>query len=502
MTETQQLLTKIATLRQRLDQAQGLAHETGRAVVHLLSNDGATVVDLRRQVEDGSAHDQALDVVLKPLEVAGDAGFRLPRQMTARARMLVERGRDLLLRLRDLNEVLAVDQPGRAIETRRGADPRLSLYRQTVALATTALRALAFLPDTATAQLPLCEGPAAILDVVLARLRTLEATVEVERAEQTRVNTLAHLLTELEQGRITTLEPFVVLASELVGQAEECLPLRLLPEESEDLSRFVATHALNVAAVVARVARHVVALRHRAIEPVIAALVMDVGLLRLGRAEEGSEALGLRELLAASGHHDAETNLTDDQRQRIELHTREGEEILRGLQPDSTWLAQAALQHHERLDGTGYPDGVKAPQLDPVARLLAVCDAYVSLAGSTAPGRGEQRTAMADTLLLADGGLLDREYAEALLQLSFYPVGTIVELADGAIGVVAAVPLRVGDLGNPSRPVVLLLLEPNGTPLPIPRHLDLSQSPGHSIVRSLPAPERKRRLGLHFPEWA
>jgi hypothetical protein len=161
------------------------------------------------------------------------------------------------------------------------------------------------------------------------------------------------------------------------------------------------------------------------------------------------------------------------------------------------------LQHHERLDGTGYPDGCTQQQVDPIARLLAVCDVYVTLA-TRRPDRPacEPRTAMTDTLLLADQGLLDRDFAEALLHLSFYPVGTIIELADGSIGMVAAVPGRTGELLNPSRPVVLLLLEACGSPLPIPRHLDLSQIEGHSIVRSLPTAERKQRLGRYFPEWA
>ena len=44
----------------------------------------------------------------------------------------------------------------------------------------------------------------------------------------------------------------------------------------------------------------------------------------------------------------------------------------------------------------------------------------------------ETRTALTDTLLLAEQGLLDRKAAELLLLLSFYPVGTAVEMGDGA----------------------------------------------------------------------
>jgi HD-GYP domain-containing protein (c-di-GMP phosphodiesterase class II) len=490
MTETQELLSKIAALRQRLDQARGLASEADSAVLKLLGGDGATLLDLRRRVDAGSAHDANLDTVLKPVEGGTDA-VTLPRQFTARARMLLERGKDLLARLRGLDEILSPDVP----ESR--TDTRAVVYRQTVALTTTALRSLAFLPDTATAQLPLCEGPSAILDVVAARLRTLEASVQLEDTDRQRVERLAHALQRVEQGREENLEPFISLASELLTQAEECLPLSLLEEDPSasvfgfdtsigPVAEFVATHGLNVASVVARVARYLPAFRQRVIEPVIVALLLDVGVLRVPASVLATPA-----------------PLPDEVRRVIERHTRDGEEMVRPLSPDASWLAQAVLQHHERLDGTGYPDGLCEPQIDPVARLLAVCDVYVSLA-SRRPYRPacEPRTAMTDTLLLADQGLLDREFAEALLQLSFYPVGTMVELADGAVGVVAAIPTGRSELTNPAKPVVLLLLDGQGTPLAIPRHLDLGQAEGHSIVRSLTPAERRHRIGRHFPEWA
>jgi hypothetical protein len=161
-----------------------------------------------------------------------------------------------------------------------------------------------------------------------------------------------------------------------------------------------------------------------------------------------------------------------------------------------------ALGHHERLDGTGYPDGLHAYQLPPLTRLLAVCDVYAAQCTPrphrAAPGT---RAALADTLVLAEQGLLDRSHAEGLLHLGFYPVGSSVELADGAIGVVAAAP-DPRDLSSPGRPVVMVLLDAQGAPLTPPRHLDLARCDRHSIVRTLSAAERRGLLGAQFPEWA
>ena len=112
------------------------------------------------------------------------------------------------------------------------------------------------------------------------------------------------------------------------------------------------------------------------------------------------------------------------------------------------------------------------------------------------------RTALTDTLLLAEQGLLDRACAESLLHLSFYPVGTAVEMSDGSAAVVVATPSAWRDLNSPARPVVAVLLDADGHPLPSPRHHDLMQCEQQRIVRNLTPRERRERLAVWFPEWA
>ncbi len=99
--------------------------------------------------------------------------------------------------------------------------------------------------------------------------------------------------------------------------------------------------------------------------------------------------------------------------------------------------------------------------------------------------------------------MLDRDYAERLLNLSFYPVGSAVEMADGSLALVAAAPsASADDLNAPARPVVAVLTDPHGESLPGPRHFDLTRREDQSIVRTLPAGERRELLAARFPEWA
>jgi HD-GYP domain-containing protein (c-di-GMP phosphodiesterase class II) len=473
MSDAQNILGKITALRQRLEQGRG---EEGEP---------AGLAALAREVAAAAEHEAQLDAAVRPLTLApGEDGPPLPPQMTSRARRVLELGRDLLVRLRGLADAFTPADP--ETQPLLGRDEPLARhYRETVAMTDTALRLVPLFPGAAAAQLRLSEGLEAILATVAVRLRALTAGVTRAREEEGRIGRLTDLLRALDAGQPMDAAPFLVIAEEIVTDAADGLPLRFVPADARDPGRFAAGHGLTVARILARVARHDQDLRGRLLEVVLAGLVHDAGMVRVP-----AEVLG----------HPGP--LTDDERRAVESHCHAGASLVGRLLPDAAWLAEAARGHHERLDGTGYPDGLHAHHLPLLTRLLAVCDVYAALCVAR-PHRAalDTRTALTDTLLLAEQGQLDRHHAERLLHLSFYPSGSAVELADGSVGVVVATAAPGRDLRNPARPVVALLLDPEGQPLPAPRHLDLLQCEGISIVRTLGAAERRAGLGAFFPEW-
>ena len=207
MSETRVLLVKIQTLRQRLEQAQGMANEARSAAAALVEDTGAggrNLVSFEHLIEEAGEHDTQLDRILRPVigPVSGAEVQPLPRQLTARARRSLERGRDLLLRLRQLADAFDLaegNEPSPPLFGRR--DPLAKLYRETVSLTDMALRMIPLFPDTTSAQLRLCEGLEAVLNVVAARLLTLTAGVERQRQEVDRVARLADLLLALDTAK-------------------------------------------------------------------------------------------------------------------------------------------------------------------------------------------------------------------------------------------------------------------------------------------------------------
>ena len=72
-------------------------------------------------------------------------------------------------------------------------------------------------------------------------------------------------------------------------------------------------------------------------------------------------------------------SLDDDEYGVIKLHPERGRELLSELGGFDEAVARLVLDHHERLDGTGYPRGIEGAELDIATRILAVCDVYDAL---------------------------------------------------------------------------------------------------------------------------
>ena len=93
-----------------------------------------------------------------------------------------------------------------------------------------------------------------------------------------------------------------------------------------------------------------------------AAMIYDAGFLGIDP-----------ELLAA-------TNLTDEQKEAIKEHVKLAEKHLEFV-PKKFWsvFEDAAMKHHENMDGTGYPNGLKGDEIPQIARLIHVAESFVSL---------------------------------------------------------------------------------------------------------------------------
>ncbi len=138
-------------------------------------------------------------------------------------------------------------------------------------------------------------------------------------------------------------------------------------------------------------------------------------------------------------------------------HTEVGRQLMAAFPDTSPAVLEMIGQHHERLDGSGFPKGMRASGLSLPTKIVMVADHYDELCN--APDLQTSLTPHAALSRLfrhvVMKGELSRfcpEVVQALVQaIGVYPPGSLVELTDGFLGVVVRI-----NIHHPTRPTVLL----------------------------------------------
>lgn len=215
-----------------------------------------------------------------------------------------------------------------------------------------------------------------------------------------------------------------------------------------------ALHAVKAAVYAAALGGHLGYPEDTLVELGIGALLHDIGKLKLPA-----------ELLQKSG------SLTPAERALMQKHTAFGFRLLEHTPDLPRSALLVALQHHENVDGSGYPKGCLAERTHQFSRLVAVVDRYVGMTSDRPQRDGVSPEQAVKTLYELRGTELDEKFVDAFIQLlGVYPVGSMVELSSGEVGIV---------IGNSPkqrlRPKVLVILnERKEKALPL-RIVDLQQ---------------------------
>lgn len=142
--------------------------------------------------------------------------------------------------------------------------------------------------------------------------------------------------------------------------------------------------------------------------------------------------------------------LTDDQMRVMQEHSRMGHEILAKELNYPHEIACAALEHHERKDGTGYPRKVGWGRLHLYSQMTAVCDIYDAITGERVYKKAMLPHEAVEYLMTIVDTHVDRSLTNQFIRnIAVYPLGTQVTLNNHEEGMV----IRLHD-GFPTRPVV------------------------------------------------
>ena len=180
--------------------------------------------------------------------------------------------------------------------------------------------------------------------------------------------------------------------------------------------------------------------------------------------------------------------LTSAEFELIKEHVRLGIDALSEASELPIEVELGIVQHHERLDGSGYPKGLKGNDISIYGRMAAIADSFAAL---ITPRAYANPSAPQDALMNLyewAGSSFHEPLVEQFVQaVGVFPVGSLVELSSGEVAIVVA-HNRVRRL----EPRVLVLTWPDKAPLSVPIERDLLSSSGSGsdrlrIVRGLPS---------------
>lgn len=216
---------------------------------------------------------------------------------------------------------------------------------------------------------------------------------------------------------------------------------------------YLMERSLNVSILMALFARHLGIDKKTTEILALGALLHDIGKVRVPES-----------ILMKPGR------LSDDEFEIMKSHVTHAVSMLEeqgeGL---PTLVMDVVANHHERLDGEGYPKGLKAGQLSRYARMISIVDVYDALTAERVYKPAMPPTKALRLLLDLSGAHFDRVLVEQFIRcMGVYPVGSLVRLASGRLAIVTKANEQM-----PVKPQVKIIFNTRNQSRIVPEELNL-----------------------------
>ncbi len=265
---------------------------------------------------------------------------------------------------------------------------------------------------------------------------------------QKTVYTVRNMLSDIRAGRAFSMQTVVNTVEEMVEEILENndVSLRICQLKKHSYNTYV--HSVNVSVLMAAFASSLGYSKDKIIEISIGGVLHDIGKVKVPE-----------HLLRKSGAY------TMHELEQIKKHPVSGVDIVKKMSlkvPDTTF--NIILQHHERFNGSGYPQRLKGKQIDEMAQICAIADVYDTLTSET----NHRKSCLPQEALALIFQGSDEEYSRTLVEyftkmLGIYPVGSFVKLVSQEMGIVVKI-----NRNSLLTPHVMILFDSHGSRLSSP----------------------------------
>ena len=188
----------------------------------------------------------------------------------------------------------------------------------------------------------------------------------------------------------------------------------------KNMDNYTYQHSVNVATLSVVLGIGIALPKDKLIDLCIGALLHDIGKIFVGKAIIQKP-----------------DTLTDGEFAIIKTHPRLGYEYIKNMPNLKTRCKMVVLQHHERIDGTGYPNALVNDDIHLLAKIVSIADVYDALTSDRPYKRAMCPNDAFEFILSKSNTMFDFRLTQIFSRIMVpYPIGTLVKLSDGSSCVV------------------------------------------------------------------
>ncbi|RMR02381.1 HDIG domain protein [Pseudomonas syringae pv. helianthi] len=232
-------------------------------------------------------------------------------------------------------------------------------------------------------------------------------------------NAVMAMFTEARMGQAMDVDNVQLLVEEISSSILRHPHALISLSRLKTSDEYTYMHSVAVCALMVALARRMGLPDDQVREAGVAGLMHDVGKMMIAP-----------EVLNKPGR------LTHEEFEIMKAHPELGLQILKETQPVAATVMDVCLHHHEKVDGSGYPHGLKGDQISIFARMGAVCDVYDAITSDRPYKKGWGVAHSIREMASWKGHFDDIVFQSFVKTVGIYPIGTLVRLESGRLGVV------------------------------------------------------------------
>lgn len=232
-------------------------------------------------------------------------------------------------------------------------------------------------------------------------------------------NAIRSMFDDVRMGKAVDFDSAETVVSEISASIMENSTALISLARLKDANEYTYMHSVSVCALMVATAKAVGLNEAQCKEAGVAGLLHDIGKMSIPNT-----------IIDKTGP------LTDQEFEIIRTHPQRGYSILKEQQEVTNGVLDVCLHHHEKIDGSGYPRGLKKEQISTLVRIASICDVYDAVTSDRPYKVGWKPAEALKKMAQWDGHFDNKIFQIFVKVIGIYPIGSFVKLENGKMGIV------------------------------------------------------------------